>query len=113
MLIIGKNIKTYRIKESLTQTELAEIVGVSKSSVSKWETNQTYPDIDLLPKLATIFGISIDELIGYQQSMKKEAIQTLYNIYSKRFSLEPFDQVYEDCVGTIIHIMQVQKCYYK
>lgn len=101
MIIIGANIKKYRIKESLTQTELAEKVGVSKSSVSKWETNQTYPDIDLLPKLATLFGITIDELIGYQQSLKKEDIQKLYNAYSKRFSLEPFKKVYEDCMTTI------------
>ena len=62
---IGKNITKFRRSKGITQDELASYIGVSKSSVSKWENNITYPDIVLLPQLATLFNISLDELIGY------------------------------------------------
>ena len=54
----------YRKKQGLTQEELAQRLGVTNQSVSKWESAQCCPDISLLPKLADIFGISIDELFG-------------------------------------------------
>ena len=49
-LNLGKNIVYYRRKNGLTQDQLAEYIGVSKSSVSKWENNFTFPDIILLPQ---------------------------------------------------------------
>lgn len=60
-LNLGKNIVYYRRKNGLTQDQLAEYIGVSKSSVSKWENNFTFPDIILLPQLAALFNISVDE----------------------------------------------------
>ena len=54
----------YRKRQGLTQEELAKKLGVTNQSVSKWESAQCCPDIGLLPKLAAIFGISIDELFG-------------------------------------------------
>ena len=60
---IGKNIKDLRMRAKLTQEELAEKLGVSPQAVSKWENNQTCPDIALLPKLAQLLGVSVDELL--------------------------------------------------
>ncbi len=57
-------ISFYRKKQGLTQEELAKKLGVTNQSVSKWESAQCCPDIGLLPKLADIFEISIDELFG-------------------------------------------------
>ena len=54
----------YRKRQGLTQEELAKKLGVTNQSVSKWESAQCCPDIGLLPKLAAIFGINIDELFG-------------------------------------------------
>ncbi len=54
----------YRKKAGLTQEELAKKLGVTNQSVSKWESAQCCPDIGLLPMLADIFEISIDELFG-------------------------------------------------
>ena len=53
-----------RKKQGLTQEELAGKLGVTNQSVSKWESAQCCPDISLIPKLADIFEISIDELFG-------------------------------------------------
>ena len=59
---LGKKIKQLRFKASLTQEQLAESVGVSAQAVSKWENSVAMPDIALLPQLAEIFGVSIDDL---------------------------------------------------
>lgn len=57
-------ISFYRKKMNLTQEALAQKLGVTNQSVSKWESAQCYPDISLIPKLAEVFQISIDELFG-------------------------------------------------
>lgn len=61
---MGHKIKQLRHKASLTQEQLAEQLGVSAQSVSKWENAATMPDITLLPALSGAFGVSIDELFG-------------------------------------------------
>lgn len=63
-LYIGKNLKKQRKLRELTQEQLAQILGVSFQSVSKWERNEGYPDIEMLPMIANYFGITIDELMG-------------------------------------------------
>lgn len=59
----------------LTQAQIAEYIGVSRAAVSKWEKGQSYPDITLLPKLAKLFHLSIDELLGYNSQMTKDEIR--------------------------------------
>lgn len=60
---IGNRISKNRREKGLTQEELAEKLGVSSQAVSKWENDQSCPDISLLPQLCKIFGISTDELL--------------------------------------------------
>lgn len=59
---IGNKIKALRLKASATQEMLAEALGVSSQSVSKWENNVCAPDISLLPEISEFFGVTIDEL---------------------------------------------------
>ena len=59
---IAKVIQKKRKERHLTQDDIAAYIGVSKASVSKWETAQSYPDITFLPQLAALVNISIDEL---------------------------------------------------
>ena len=61
-LKLNDNIWFYRKKQGLTQEELAQRLGATNQSVSKWESAQCCPDISLIPRLADIFEISIDEL---------------------------------------------------
>ncbi len=63
-LKLNDTICFYRKKQDLTQEELAVKLGVTNQSVSKWESAQCCPDISLIPKLADIFDVSIDELFG-------------------------------------------------
>ena len=59
---LGKKIATYRKNMNITQEALANQLGISNQAVSKWETEQSYPDVELLPKIADIFNITLDEL---------------------------------------------------
>ena len=61
---IGNNIKALRQAHNITQEQTAEKLGVSSQAVSKWETNANTPDIALLPKIADVFGVSIDALFS-------------------------------------------------
>lgn len=61
-MTLGNKIVTYRKKLGITQEGLAKKLDVTNQAVSKWESDQCCPDIVLLPKIADIFGISLDEL---------------------------------------------------
>ncbi|MDR1668472.1 MAG: helix-turn-helix domain-containing protein [Oscillospiraceae bacterium] len=63
-MYIAENLKAMRKGKDLTQEEVAEFLGLSPQSVSKWERGDTYPDITLLPALANLYKISVDTLIG-------------------------------------------------
>ncbi len=67
----GNIILTYRKKLNITQDALAQRLGVTNQAVSKWEADQCCPDIALLPKLADIFGITMDELFGRTPESKQ------------------------------------------
>ncbi len=96
-LKIGRVLTEHRHQRNITQDELAEYMGVSKASVSKWETGATYPDITLLPRLAAFFGISVDELIGYEPQMTRTDIRTLCSQLSRDFATKPFEEVMARC----------------
>ena len=63
-MTLGKRIMQHRKRLGMTQEQLADRVGVSAQAVSKWENDLSCPDISLLPQLAEIFGITVDELLG-------------------------------------------------
>ncbi|MFD2307784.1 helix-turn-helix domain-containing protein [Enterococcus termitis] len=64
MLEIGKKIKELRQSKKMTQKALADILNVTPQAVSKWERNESYPDIEMLVKLSDYFNVSTDELLG-------------------------------------------------
>ena len=63
---IGNNIKNLRKQKGLRQEQLAEAMGVSAASVSKWETNQSYPELTTLGELADFFEVSLDTLLDHR-----------------------------------------------
>ncbi len=64
MMFLPANLKKYRILKELTQEDVAEFLGITPQSVSKWETGKGYPDITLLEPIAEAFRISVTELIS-------------------------------------------------
>ena len=70
---IGKRIAHHRKALGLTQDALAEKLGVTAQAVSKWENDQSCPDISMLPRLAEIFGVTTDALLGVEPPAEKPA----------------------------------------
>ncbi len=98
---IATVITAKRKEKGVTQDDLAKYIGVSKASVSKWETAQSYPDITLLPQLAAFFNISIDELVGYLPQMTTQDIRKTYHRLADDFGEKSFDQVLAECRAII------------
>ncbi len=76
MKTIGEKIKVLRREAGLNQQQLADKLGLSNQAISKWETNTTQPEITLLPEIATVFGVSIDELFDYTTEKYLDKIES-------------------------------------
>lgn len=76
-LEVGKVIKVLRRENEITQEQLANFIGVSVAAVSKWESGTTYPDITILPVLASFFDVTIDTLMNYRIDLNDEEINKI------------------------------------
>ncbi|MGM9637355.1 MAG: helix-turn-helix domain-containing protein [Eubacteriales bacterium] len=85
-LSIGDNIRKFRKKNDLTQEELADRLGVSYQSVSRWENGLTYPDIEFLPAIAEMLSCSVDQLMGIPDAEKEKK------------AVEAFDELRRECM---------------
>ena len=86
----GEFLKSKRLEKNLTQKELANLVFVSESAVSKWERNIAHPDISLLPKLSSILGVTEHELItaSIDTEARKEKTQAQkWRVLSKSWDM--------------------------
>ena len=75
MMELGERLKTHRQKARLSQEELACRIYVSRQTVSNWENNKTYPDVNSLVLLSEVFQISLDQLIKGDIDVMKQVIQ--------------------------------------
>ena len=83
---LGNKIRQLRYRTSLTQEQLSERIGVSPQAVSKWENGAAMPDISLLPVLAEVFGVTIDELFDLTADQKLRRIENRMEVEEE---LEP------------------------
>lgn len=87
---LGAMIAALRKEKGMTQLELAELMGVTDKAVSKWERDLSCPDVSTLPKLAELFGVSVDELMQVksgEKSTEKPEIQKTVNTVLKAVAL--------------------------
>ena len=87
-LAIGENIRNFRKKNDLTQEALADRLGVSYQSISRWENGTTYPDLELLPAIAEVLVVTVDELLGMPQIEKEKR------------AVVAFDELRRECIKT-------------
>lgn len=87
-LTIGEKIAMLRKKKSISQTELAEYLFLAPQTVSRWEVGNGTPEITLLPKIATFFGVSIDELFGMTSMEHTEDLVLKYSVLRDDRSFE-------------------------
>ena len=85
-MTIGTNIKRLRTAKSITQEQLSVAMNVTCAAVSKWERGETYPDITLLQPLAYYFGVSLDELMGYNHEKVQAEIDEVITLYKRNWN---------------------------
>ena len=95
ILKIGEKIKQLRKEKDITQEELANVLGVSYQSVSRWENETCYPDIELLPTISNFFGISIDSIFSINEIEEKSRIEKYVAEFQKAIS----DGQINDCIS--------------
>lgn len=86
---IGENIKRLRKAKNVTQEQVADVLGISVTAVSKWERGETYPDITLLFPLAHYFEVTLDELMGYDEEKVQAEIKAVLENYRSLWLTEP------------------------
>ncbi|MBQ6171463.1 MAG: helix-turn-helix domain-containing protein [Clostridia bacterium] len=99
-LYIGETIKRLRQQNGLTQEQLADKLGVSFQSISRWEGGTSYPDIELIPVIAMSFQVTTDELMGLEKSFldkkREEALKQLEGNIPAKERVEIQRQIYRD-----------------
>lgn len=112
--VTGSVIKELREKNNLTQLQLAEKLGVSDKTVSKWETGNGYPDITLLEPISEIFSVSVTELIS-GNAVKNENVSA--NMLKVKFYVCPVcgniiqsaGEAVISCHGILLHPCEAEK----
>jgi transcriptional regulator with XRE-family HTH domain len=123
-LMLGANIRGLRRERHITQEQLAEKLGVSCQSVSRWENDTCYPDMELLPALARIFSVSVDRLLGVSEEDKHDKLMDLLKQVSAADGVREADKLitliatvrrdYTECLATVqLFDIAVQKEYYR
>ena len=100
-MYLSENLRKYRIIKNLTQEDVAEYLGITAQSVSKWERGESYPDITFLPALANIFETSIDLLIGMDTIRAEETRLNIHNkavAYQRHGDYDAAEKTYRDAL---------------
>lgn len=115
---LGNNLFNARKKSGLSQEEVAEKLGVSRQTVSKWETDETLPDIRQAKRMAILYNLSLDELISFDMDVKaievaientSEEVQNKVDwtkMWSKKY---PVLATYQGTVNTSIYAEELGK----
>lgn len=103
MMYLSANLKKYRIMKELTQEDVAEYLGITAQSVSKWERGESCPDITFLPALANIFETSVDLLLGMDTIRAEETRRGIHGkavAYQQEEDYEAAAKTYREALKT-------------
>lgn len=95
---LGEKIRELRIRNGRRQEDLSAALGVTNQAVSRWESSGGYPDIELLPAIANYFGITIDELFGYESERSKK----VEGYYTKILTMNRQNNGADVCMDTCV-----------
>ncbi|MBQ3492066.1 MAG: helix-turn-helix transcriptional regulator [Oscillospiraceae bacterium] len=98
-LTLGDKIKELRKRDGRKQEELANALGVTNQAVSRWENDGSYPDIEMIPAIANYFGITIDELFGYDNDREKKIDTIVAKIKEMNYRNNGVDINIDECIA--------------
>ena len=94
MTVLSQNLKRLRLSKHLTQEQAAEALGVSTQTISRWECNTTLPDVTILPKIAALYCVTIDELYRENSTAYENYAGRLLAVFEGSHKPEDFMQAY-------------------
>ena len=94
MTVFSRNLKRFRVAKSMTQEQAAEALGVSTQTVSRWECSTTLPDVTILPKIAELYCVTIDDLYKETSIAYDNYAQRLGCIFEASHRPEDFMRAY-------------------
>lgn len=94
MSVFTKNLKRFRVAKNMTQEQAAEALGVSTQTVSRWECNTTLPDVTILPKIAALYCVTIDDLYKETSMAYDNYAQRLGSVFEATHKIEDFMPAY-------------------
>lgn len=100
-LTLGQKIRELRRRDGRTQEALAESLGVTSQAVSRWEANGGYPDMEMIPAIANYFGVSIDELFGYENDRERRIDAIIQKVESVGLEARGDDDWVDECVAIL------------
>ena len=114
---LSQNIKRFRLEKEMTQEQLASLLGISAQAVSKWETNETYPDGALLVPIANALDVSLDVLFDNKAYSMKDISARIRNLLSNTLPEKQLHLIRDICwqiekglFNCCIHLMKNQDC---
>lgn len=108
-IMIDQNLRELRTAKGCRQDDLADFLGVSHQTVSKWERGENMPDLTLLPSIASFYDVTVDDLLGVGELRKREQI-TAYHAEAKKYKhsgeAEKLVEVWRRAVGEFPNDME-------
>ncbi len=100
-LNLGNKIRELRRRDNRTQESMATALGVTSQAVSRWEANGSYPDMEIIPSIANYFGITIDELFGYQNDRDRKINEIIETVDSFNIKSRGDDKWVDECLSIL------------
>ena len=94
MNVFSKNLKRFRLAKNMTQEQAAEALGISSQTISRWECDTTLPDVTILPKIAALYCVTIDDLYKEQSVAYDNYAGRLLSVFEASHKPEDFMQAY-------------------
>ena len=98
---LGEKIRELRRRLGCTQENLAAALGVTAQAVSRWESGGSYPDMEMIPPIANYFGVSIDELFGYENGHDQKIESIIQKIESYHLKYRSDDEWVDECLAIL------------
>ena len=98
-LTLGEKIKELRKRDGRKQEDLATALSVTNQAVSRWEKDGSYPDVEMIPAIANYFGVTIDELFGYENDREKKIDSLVKQIREMNSRNNGVDINIDECIA--------------
>lgn len=114
----GRRLKEVRLEKGLKQAEVAEILGIDDTTISKYENNKSQPDNEILKKLSGLYNCSIDYLMG-KSNIKRPLLEegtndstttiALINEEARKLGLSPGDPIFKKMLSDAFELLRLAR----